>query len=186
MLRRVEFMHFDVKPDNIICDNNMEMTKLTDFGSVVEVRDAKSDPGLGPRYYRSPEVMLGQPPDCAVDMWAAGCTIFELSTGQILFKGENNTEMFQAHLEVLGPYPVSMRSSRLWSSHFTEAGDLRSADGTSMTPRTDFPKTSLEERFDPGTPKWLIDIVRDCLHPDPTMRLKPMDGIARFRANSTS
>jgi serine/threonine protein kinase len=42
------------------------------------------------RFYRSPEVILGHPYTCAIDMWSLGCVLVELFTGEPLFPG--NTE----------------------------------------------------------------------------------------------
>jgi serine/threonine protein kinase len=41
-----------------------------------------------PRFYRSPEVILGLPYDCEIDMWSFGCILAELLTGYPLFPGE--------------------------------------------------------------------------------------------------
>ena len=44
--------------------------------------------------------MLGIPYDCGIDMWAAGCSVYELYTGHILFPGNalpgrDNNEMLK-------------------------------------------------------------------------------------------
>jgi serine/threonine-protein kinase PRP4 len=33
--------------------------------------------------------------DFAVDLWSAGCTIYELYTGKIMFPGHTNNEMLR-------------------------------------------------------------------------------------------
>ena len=48
------------------------------------------------RFYRSPEVILGLPYDCAIDMWSLGCILAELYTGYPIFPGEN-----EVHLRLL-------------------------------------------------------------------------------------
>lgn len=40
-----------------------------------------------PRFYRSPEVILGLPYGCEIDMWSFGCILAELLTGYPLFPG---------------------------------------------------------------------------------------------------
>ncbi len=40
------------------------------------------------RFYRSPEVILGLPYGCEIDMWSFGCILAELLTGYPLFPGE--------------------------------------------------------------------------------------------------
>ncbi len=40
------------------------------------------------RFYRCPEVILGLPYGCEIDMWSFGCILAELYTGYPLFPGE--------------------------------------------------------------------------------------------------
>lgn len=47
------------------------------------------------RFYRAPEIILGLKYDFAVDLWSAGCTIYELYTGKIMFPGHTNNEMLR-------------------------------------------------------------------------------------------
>jgi serine/threonine protein kinase len=37
------------------------------------------------RYYRAPEIILGQEFNEKIDLWSLGCSIYELITGKILF-----------------------------------------------------------------------------------------------------
>ena len=57
---------------------------LCDFGSFCSDEEEYNN-DFGTRYYRAPEVILVG--DCShkVDMWAFGCTLFELITGEVLF-----------------------------------------------------------------------------------------------------
>ena len=62
--------------DNII-------TRLSDFGSCLDINNKSYR--IQTRYYRSPEVLLGYKLNATCDMWSAGCTLYELLTGSILF-----------------------------------------------------------------------------------------------------
>jgi len=69
--------------------------------------------------------MLGLPYDYAIDMWSAGCVIYEMFTGKILFPGKSNNEMLRMHMEVKGMFPRKMlRRSKFWSSHFYDNFDF--------------------------------------------------------------
>lgn len=63
--------------------NNITI-KLTDFGCFCKHTEQFNKP-FGTRYYMAPEIILMG--DCSekVDIWALGCMIYELLTGEILF-----------------------------------------------------------------------------------------------------
>jgi serine/threonine protein kinase len=47
------------------------------------------------RFYRAPEVILGLPYDCAIDMWSLGCILAELLTG---FKASPHTLLAEGRI----------------------------------------------------------------------------------------
>ena len=55
---------------------------LTDFGLLRKKNSTSRT--LQTRYYRSPEIILGLKYDEKIDLWALGCTLYELITGEIL------------------------------------------------------------------------------------------------------
>lgn len=56
------------------------------------------------RWYRSPELLLGGSEyGRAVDMWAIGCIMGELTDGQPLFPGENEVDQLYLIQKMLGP-----------------------------------------------------------------------------------
>ena len=57
---------------------------LADFGSFLE-EDQHYDTPFGTRYYRSPENILVGNSSYPNDIWALGCTIYEILSGEILF-----------------------------------------------------------------------------------------------------
>jgi serine/threonine-protein kinase SRPK3 len=57
--------------------------KLTDFGTMIKFGDTCGT--IQTRYYRAPEIILGNKFNEKIDLWSLGCTIYELSTGKILF-----------------------------------------------------------------------------------------------------
>jgi len=57
---------------------------LADFGTYCR-EDNYYDEPFGTRYYQAPEIILMGKCSYPVDVWALGCTIYELLTGEILF-----------------------------------------------------------------------------------------------------
>ncbi|KIW08250.1 hypothetical protein, variant [Verruconis gallopava] len=103
LLRKCEILHADLKPDNILSDAGTgKKIKIADLGSATAASDNEITPYLASRFYRAPEVMLGIPPQYSIDMWAIGCTLFELYTDAILFVGKSNNEMLKAIQECRG------------------------------------------------------------------------------------
>lgn len=62
---------------------------LTDMGTCVSPDSDKRKKYIQTKYYRSPEILLRLGYDQKSDMWALGCTIYELLTGEILFNPDN-------------------------------------------------------------------------------------------------
>lgn len=85
------------------------------------------------RWYRAPELLLGAPytqPDgqiahpqygCAIDIWAAGCLMAEILTGEPLFPGSSDIDQLHLQLQLLGPLPSSMTNSFLANPHSAQA-----------------------------------------------------------------
>lgn len=100
------FLFFtDIKPDNILVNENKLMLKLCDFGAASHISDNEITPYLVSRFYRSPEIILGVTYDHGIDMWSTACTIFELSTGKIMFSGKSNNEMLKYFMDLKGKLP---------------------------------------------------------------------------------
>ena len=60
------------------------------------------------RFYRSPEVILGQAYGTAIDMWSFACILAELYTGYPLFPGENEQQQLLCIMEIMGVPPTDM------------------------------------------------------------------------------
>jgi serine/threonine protein kinase len=57
--------------------------------------------------------------DFPMDMWSIACTIYELFTAEILFKGRNNNEMLKLIMDLKGPMPKRMIKKGMFASqHF--------------------------------------------------------------------
>lgn len=101
-LQTHQIVHCDLKPDNILVSLDLKVIKICDFGTAVDRRDIEANPEIASRFYRAPEIILGLELGYGIDMWAIGCTIYELWTGKILFTGGSNNEMIKTFMNCLG------------------------------------------------------------------------------------
>jgi serine/threonine-protein kinase PRP4 len=80
----------------------------------------------GSPFYRAPEVILGREVGPGVDMWALGCTLYELYTSRILFKGHGNNQILGDIMAVTGkPAGKYLRRGVHFAQHFDENLNFR-------------------------------------------------------------
>jgi serine/threonine protein kinase len=108
-------IHRDLKPANVMVDGEGQV-KVLDFGlaKAFEPNDSQQSPEtlaesptltadltrggvlLGTAAYMSPEQARGKPVDKRADIWAFGCTLFEMLTGSRPFQGASSTDVLAA------------------------------------------------------------------------------------------
>ncbi|KAF2111698.1 kinase-like domain-containing protein [Lophiotrema nucula] len=120
-------IHFDLKPDNILVSEDLKTIKLCDLGTAEDTRDNYDlSEYVVSRFYRAPEIVLGMPFTHAIDMWAIGCTLYELWTGKILFTGSSNNQMVRAFMECLGwPSEKLLKKGERSGLHFEQGPPLK-------------------------------------------------------------
>ncbi|CAI5721110.1 unnamed protein product [Peronospora farinosa] len=85
-----QVLHRDLKPENMVtCKASGGHLKLIDFGTAKNLVDKKLD---GPNFvgtpeYMSPETIDNKKPTYASDIWAFGCIVYQLLTGETPFSG---------------------------------------------------------------------------------------------------
>lgn len=92
--------HLDIKPKNIILEKSREL-KIVDFGLSVlrdhvnaEVRENL----MGTPFYLSPEQISLEAIDQRSDVYSCGITLFQLTAGEIPFKGADTLQIIDKHL----------------------------------------------------------------------------------------
>ena len=94
----------DLKPDNILIGGDKRsLLKVCDFGNAIpywELSEYKATPYLQSPFYRAPEVILGYARTAAMDVWSAGCVLFEVFTGTFCFTGSCNRDILWSMQEV--------------------------------------------------------------------------------------
>src|SRR4249919_2017115 len=136
-------VHRDVKPANVLLSGGeADHAYITDFGVA---RNVATQSGLtqtgrfvGTLDYVAPEQISGAAVDARVDVYALGCLLFKLLTGEVPFPREGEAARLYAHLNDPPPAPslyapeVSMAlddvviraMSKVPEDRYPSAGDL--------------------------------------------------------------
>lgn len=96
-------IHRDLKPDNVLLSDSSEFSrvKLADLGLALPTKSARiSRAGyiVGTASYMAPEQALGQPVDARTDLYALGVVLYELTTGNLPFKGDDPLTIISQHV----------------------------------------------------------------------------------------
>ncbi len=136
-------VHRDMKPANVMLSKAGEI-KVMDFG----IARAMSDPSasmtqtaavIGTAQYLSPEQARGEAVDARSDVYAAGCVLFELLTGEPPFTGDSPVSVAYQHVRedprtpssVLSTVPPKLDSivlkaiSKNPANRYQSAGEMR-------------------------------------------------------------
>lgn len=136
-LRKCQYLHADLKPDNILVNEARSVLKICDLGSASSIEENVTAPYLVSRFYRAPEIILGIPYDYGIDVWSVGCTLFELYTGKILFTGRNNNSMLRSIMECRGKFPHKvLRKGSLTYQYFDDLLNFRAVEEDKLSGRT--------------------------------------------------
>ncbi|HEY0638015.1 MAG TPA: Stk1 family PASTA domain-containing Ser/Thr kinase [Pseudonocardiaceae bacterium] len=94
-------IHRDVKPANIMITRTGAV-KVMDFGIARALADGQNMTQtaavIGTAQYLSPEQARGEPVDARSDVYAAGCVLFELLTGEPPFTGDSPVAVAYQHV----------------------------------------------------------------------------------------
>lgn len=104
LLDVAEWIHRDLKPANVIwCDGHWQ---LVDFG-IARIAEASTATGTMKGFvsaaYAAPEQWNSERATHATDVYALGCVIHELMTGETLFKGPTQADFAHQHRHEVAP-----------------------------------------------------------------------------------
>lgn len=133
-------VHRDVKPGNIIYDQEKGQLKVTDFGIACLTDNSKTRTGtvLGSPYYMSPEQIAGKKVDGRSDLFSLGITLYQLFSGKLPFEGDSLTNLMY---QITNDKPVSVRKvrpelpsclTRIINKSMEKRPSKRFADGLAM------------------------------------------------------
>jgi serine/threonine-protein kinase len=103
-------IHRDVKPDNILLDQESGRAMVTDFGIAVVAEDAETESAtqvVGTAEFMSPEQATGRAVDARSDLYSLACVGFYALSGRFLFTGATAAEVLIAHVNEPAPSVLS-------------------------------------------------------------------------------
>ncbi|MBC7870175.1 MAG: protein kinase [Chitinophagaceae bacterium] len=133
-LHRRGILHRDLKPGNVMVADGK--VKVLDFGLALQREHAANQQIVGTLGYMAPELMMGDDPSEASDLYAAGIIAYEMFTGQHPFKRGDVAQMIH---NMMGSDPDLMPLVMVELSRLSEPSAQMSAQPG--TPQTEKPES---------------------------------------------
>ncbi|GBF91610.1 dual-specificity tyrosine-(Y)-phosphorylation regulated kinase [Raphidocelis subcapitata] len=176
-LRRHRLIHCDLKPENVLLrSQHRSAIKVIDFGSSC-FQDERVYTYIQSRFYRSPEVILGLPYGCEIDMWSFGCILAELLTGYPLFPGEDETEQLACIMEVMGLPPRHLLDTASRRKMFFDSGGAPRLQPNSRG-KVRTPAAKALHGVLRCNDAAFLELLEGCLRWDPAERITPEQALA--------
>ncbi|XP_040887562.1 cyclin-dependent kinase-like 3 [Toxotes jaculatrix] len=155
-------IHRDIKPENILISQG-GVVKLCDFGFARTVASPAEDgvytDYVATRWYRAPELLVGDIKyGKPVDVWAVGCLLLEMLTGQPLFPGDSDLDQIYHIVRCFGN--LTAHHQELFYRNPVFSG-VRLPECCVRVP--------LQQRF-PTITSPALDLAQSCLQMDPERR----------------
>ncbi|XP_031170392.1 cyclin-dependent kinase-like 5 [Sander lucioperca] len=155
-------IHRDIKPENILISQG-GVVKMCDFG-FARTMTSPAEGGVytdyvATRWYRAPELLVGDTKyGKPVDVWAVGCLLLEMLTGQPLFPGDSDLDQIYHIVRYFGDL----------TAHHQELFYRNPVFSGVRLPENSV-RVRLEQRFPTVTPT-ALDLAQSCLQMDPDRR----------------
>mmetsp|Transcript_43600 Transcript_43600/g.102495 ORF Transcript_43600/g.102495 Transcript_43600/m.102495 type:complete len:320 (+) Transcript_43600:101-1060(+) len=112
-------VHKDIKPANLLIDNNQGKVKISDIAGVPEDRGGGVKVPVGTPVFLAPEVVRTGQHEPVSDIWSVGCSALQCLTGNLPWHEEDNAfcAMFKVGNNQHPPIPNELSAS---CRHFLE------------------------------------------------------------------
>lgn len=99
-------VHRDLKPENVLgsldSTGQLSLLKLVDFGLAVSGDRTDLETG-GTVEYMAPEILRGEPPSSATDLYALGMLLYKLAAGRLPFDNQNSPAQAKQRASIEAP-----------------------------------------------------------------------------------
>ena len=172
-LEKIQLMHRDLKPDNILVNVNTNRLVLADFGSAKFVKEGQPNATyVCTRFYRAPCLILGRDMySTSIDIWSFGCILAEFAYGGPLFTGDNQIDVMARIIRIRGM--VTVDDIAHMPTHFSENIDLAGIGKISECKPwiKVFSRKNGNKRINTSYGEFYEEILNDCLQLNPSSRI---------------
>eukprot|EP01129_Flabellula_baltica_P013366 TRINITY_DN617_c0_g1_i7.p1 TRINITY_DN617_c0_g1~~TRINITY_DN617_c0_g1_i7.p1 ORF type:complete len:292 (+),score=46.68 TRINITY_DN617_c0_g1_i7:428-1303(+) len=184
-LDKHDVIHADLKLDNVLIRRTDNAVKLADFGSSFVGKSLMlPSPEISSRYYRSPEIILGEYVTNKSDMFSFGCCLYEMITGEFLFQSKTNNHHLYMQMEIFGDISCYFTKGQFYKDHFnkeeTFVRTYKDKSNVIRKKKLKQPKKRrdiLEDILSKSNLQYHIEdltqIILHCIQPNPTERPSP-------------
>ncbi|MBU6258368.1 MAG: serine/threonine protein kinase [Burkholderiales bacterium] len=104
-------VHRDIKPANVLVDWATDLVKVADFGLARSTTSPRTETGvvLGSPAYMAPELLAGEAPTPASDLYALGAMLFQLLSASLPHEGATMGELLRRVAQSAAPDLASLR-----------------------------------------------------------------------------
>jgi serine/threonine protein kinase len=179
----------NVDTENDLIDKNI---KISDMGTCVHPLRSRFNKRIQTVYYRSPEILMDLGYSTKSDIWALGCTIYEMLTGEILFDAEDCDENKARHaimliVQRLGMIPEKMINKSPQKNLFFSVDQKRIRGYNSFDEHGSLYKCILDvcifKGITRGKTLLLLNLVTRMLSLDPEDRISASDALKLMSQN---
>lgn len=175
-MHKNRIIHRDIKPENLLLSTN-GLLKVCDFGFARQLNDEDKfylyTDYVSTRWYRAPELLVGDAAyDETVDVWAVGCIVAELFSGQPLFPGDSDLHTLQLILEAQGNGLTEKQKSAFLKNEIFEGHEIPYRESAPSSEDSSMQGAYLSPLEAMGMPEDMYDFMISCLHLDPEKRSK--------------
>jgi serine/threonine-protein kinase SRPK3 len=146
---------------------------LADFGTHCEEHNYYEE-SFGTRYYQAPEIILMGKCSYPVDIWAIGCTLYELLSGKLLFDpikdSEHSRDYYHLCLinETCGLFSTNfIKKTKFYKNYFDSNGNIIDYE---LSNESRMLRKINELELDESVKKQLLEILTNTLTIDPSKR----------------
>lgn len=122
-VHRRGILHRDIKPSNVLCVSGK--VKVLDFG--IAVAATKIESLAGTLDYMAPELLKGQPPSIASDLYAVGLLAYQMLTGRYPFNRDSRTGFLRGLFHTRSDITISSTVANLIAS--ASSGTVQDSEG---------------------------------------------------------